>query len=61
MDNAYLIEPRSETSIIAALEWVYRHPDAARASGERARAYVRSELSIHKIIPRFEELYERIA
>lgn len=61
MDNAYLIEPRSETSIVAALEWVYRHPEAARLSGERACAYVRRELSVERIIPRFEELYERIA
>lgn len=61
MDNAYLIEPRSETSIVAALEWVYHHPEAARASAVRACAYVRRELSIRKIIPRFEELYEGIA
>jgi len=61
MDNAYLIESRSETSIVAALEWIYRHPEAARAFGERACAYVRQELSIHKIIPRFEALYEGIA
>jgi len=61
LENAYLIEPRSETSIATALEWVYRHPEAARASGERASAYVRRELSVQRIIPRFERLYEEIA
>jgi len=61
MDNAYLIEPRSESSIVRALEWIYQHPEAARAFADRARAYIRRELSIQKIIPRFEELYQGIA
>jgi glycosyltransferase involved in cell wall biosynthesis len=60
-DNAYLIEPRSEASIDRALEWIYGHPEAARLCGERGYDYVRSELSMQRIIPRFEELYERIA
>jgi glycosyltransferase involved in cell wall biosynthesis len=61
LDNAYLIEPRSEASIERALEWIRGHPEAARLSGERGYEYVRNELSIQRIIPRFEELYERIA
>ena len=59
MDNAYLIELRSEISILAAFEWVYHHPEAARASAVRACAYVRRELSIRKIIPRFRRAVRR--
>lgn len=61
LDNAYLIEQRSAASIDRALEWIYGHPEAARLSGERGYEYVRRELSIQRIIPQFEELYERIA
>jgi glycosyltransferase involved in cell wall biosynthesis len=61
LDNAYLIEPRIEASVDRALEWIHGHPEAARLSGERGYEYVRSELSIQRIIPRFEELYEGIA
>jgi glycosyltransferase involved in cell wall biosynthesis len=61
LDNAYIIESRSEAAIDQALEWIEGHPDAARLSGERAYHYVRRELSVERIIPRFEELYERIA
>jgi glycosyltransferase involved in cell wall biosynthesis len=61
LDNAYVIESRSAGSIDAALEWIRSHPEAARSCGERGYEYVRRELSIQRIIPRFEELYEKIA
>ncbi len=61
LDTAFLLQERDEESILEALTWFESHQRDARQMGQRARRYVLAELPVHKIIPQFEALYERVA
>jgi glycosyltransferase involved in cell wall biosynthesis len=61
LENAYVISEVNHRSIYAGLAWMYHNRAASQVLAERASVYIRSELSIERIIPRFEELYERVA
>ncbi len=60
LDNAYVIAQRDPESIHDALRWMYVHRDEAARMGCRARDYVRADLSVQRVIPRFEAVYERV-
>lgn len=61
LENAYVIEEPTDQSIYDALAWMYNNRAAAQVLARNASSYVRSELPIERIIPRFEALYERVA
>lgn len=40
-----LVDPSDATAIAAAIDWMYQHPEQARAMGENGRHAIRSELN----------------
>lgn len=59
-ENAFIIPTRDEIAILQALLRVRENYTAAEAIGRRARLQITAELSLDRIVPRFESVYNRV-
>jgi glycosyltransferase involved in cell wall biosynthesis len=55
-----LFDPEVPQSIAEALRWLYEHPDARRAMGERARASIFREYNWEALTKPFLDLYRQV-
>ena len=56
-----LVPPRQPPALAAALAELLSDPGAASALGASARCWVRQELSLERMLRRYEDLYRGLA
>jgi len=58
METGLIVPMHDDQALYEALVWVRNHKEEACQIGQRAQAYVRSELDIRSVIHRYEGIYE---
>lgn len=60
IDAGYLVEYGNKDELITLIRYVLDHPAEAKEKSNRARDYIATELSIARMIEKYEKLYEQM-
>lgn len=60
-ERGRLVQPEQPEQLAAAFRFMLEHPEKAKAMGAAAREFVRSELSLERLVQRHDALYRSVA
>lgn len=58
--TGFLVPPEHPEELRGALQWVWEHPDAARAIGAAGREYAQKHFDVREMVKQYERLYAHL-